>query len=150
MLLKSGKIKVAGLLFAAAVFAAACGGSENKEEAPPFTAGDNTVASKATGEDIYKRVCASCHMAGGDGIPNVYPPLAKSDYITDKERAITQVIKGSSGEITVNGKTYNNTMPPQQLNDEEIAAVLTYVYCNMGNTSCTITADEVKAVRAKI
>ena len=88
-------------------------------------------------------------MAGGDGIANVYPPLAKSDYLADKEKTILQVIKGSSGEIVVNGKTYNNTMPPQQLNDEEVAAVLTYVYTNMGNSGGAVTASEVAAVRAK-
>lgn len=89
-------------------------------------------------------------MAAGEGIPNVYPPLAGSDYLADRERAITQVIKGSSGEIVVNGKKYNNTMPPQQLNDEEIAAVLTYVYTHWDNNGQAVTADEVKAVRAKL
>lgn len=135
----------------AAVSIVSCGSSQNATDKPAFTTADvqtNTNA-KPTGEDIYKRVCASCHMAGGDGIANVYPPLAKSDYLADKEKTIQQVIKGSSGEITVNGKKYNNTMLPQQLNDEEIAAVLTYVYTNMGNTGAAVTADEVKAVRAK-
>jgi nitrite reductase (NO-forming) len=91
-------------------------------------------------------------MAAGDGIENVYPPLAKSDYLADRERAIHQVIKGSSGEIVVNGKKYNNTMPPQQLTDEEVAAVLTFVYTNpnMGNGGAAVTIDEVKAVRAKM
>jgi nitrite reductase (NO-forming) len=132
------------------LFAASCGSSANKDEAPPFTASDGATTAKApAGDDIYKRNCASCHMAGGDGIANVYPPLAKSDYIADRERAIMQVIKGSSGEIVVNGKTYNNTMPPQQLNDEEVAAVLTYVYTNMGNSGTPVTAAEVAAVRAR-
>lgn len=152
MFVKSTKIITVSiaLLATTVIFITSCGSSENKDEPPPFTADGAAVAKTASGEDIYKRTCASCHMAGGDGIANVYPPLAKSDYIADKERAITQIIKGSSGEIIVNGKKYNNTMPPQQLNDEEIAAVLTYVYCNMDNTACTITAEEVKAVRAKL
>lgn len=87
-------------------------------------------------------------MAAGEGIENVYPPLAQSDYLKDKTRAIHQVINGSSGEIVVNGKKYNNTMPPQQLSDEEIAAVLTYVYSGWENGGGTVTAEEVKAVRA--
>ena len=144
------KIRFLGTLAAlTTLFAISCGSNENKDDKPPFTASETETASAPTGEDIYKRACASCHMAGGDGIENVYPPLAKSDYISDKERAIHQVIKGSSGEIVVNGKKYNNTMPPQQLNDEEIAAVLTYVYTNMGNGGGTVTAEEVKAIRAK-
>jgi mono/diheme cytochrome c family protein len=131
------------------LFAASCGSSDNKETPPPFSASEVPTSSAPTGETIYKRACASCHMAGGDGIENVYPPLAKSDYIADKERAIHQVIKGSSGEIVVNGKKYNNTMPPQQLNDAEIAAVLTYVYSSFGNSGSTVTEEEVAAVRAK-
>lgn len=145
-------MKTAGLLsFAAliALFVVSCGDSKSKEDAPPFTASGTAAASAPSGEDLYKRACASCHMAGGDGIANVYPPLAKSDYLADKEKTILQVIKGSSGEIVVNGKTYNNTMPPQQLNDEEVAAVLTYVYTNMGNSGGAVTASEVAAVRAK-
>jgi mono/diheme cytochrome c family protein len=104
----------------------------------------------ASGEDIYKQTCITCHQANGAGIPNTYPPLAKSDYLADKEKVISQVIKGSSAEITVNGAKYSNMMPPQQLNDEEIAAVLTYVYGNFGNSGGTVTPDEVKGVRAKL
>jgi nitrite reductase (NO-forming) len=39
-------------------------------------------------------------------------------------------------------------MPAQQLNDEEVAAVLTYVYSSWDNGGGTVTAEEVKAVRA--
>jgi nitrite reductase (NO-forming) len=129
-----------------------CGNSEPKSEGNPFTIEDvkgTTTAAAANGEAIYKRACASCHMAGGDGIANVYPPLAKSDYLVNRENTIKQVINGSSGEMVVNGKTYNNTMPPQQLNDDEVAAVLTYVYTSMGNSGTPVTAAEVAAVRAK-
>lgn len=108
------------------------------------------AASKPTGAEIYNRTCVSCHQSDGQGLPNVYPPLSKSDYLSDKEKTIGQVIKGSSGELVVNGKTYNNTNPPQQLNDEEVALVLTYVYSNLGNSGGTVTADEVKAVREKL
>jgi nitrite reductase (NO-forming) len=113
---------------------------------------DNTPSKPhtPTGEDIYKRTCITCHQANGAGIPATYPPLAKSDYIHDKEKTIGQVIKGSSGDIVVNGAKFSNVMPPQQLNDDEVAAVLTYVYTNLGNTGSPVTADEVKAVRAKL
>jgi nitrite reductase (NO-forming) len=129
---------------------ASCGSSVQKEEAPPFTVGDTGPTSKTeSGESIYKRTCVTCHQANGEGLPNVYPPLAKSDFLADKEKAIHQVIKGYTGELIVNGKTYNNTMPPQQLDDAEVASVLTYVYGSFGNSGGTITPDEVKAVRAK-
>lgn len=129
------------------IIAASCGG-DNTTGKNPYQSGDASAATAKPGESIYKTNCASCHMAGGEGIDKVYPPLAFSDYLKDKTKAIHQVIYGSSGEIVVNGKTYNNTMPAQQLNDDEIAAVLTYIYSCWDNGGATVTADEVKAVRA--
>jgi nitrite reductase (NO-forming) len=128
--------------------AASCGSGDNTTDKNPYQSADAPVATAKTGESLYKTNCASCHMAGGEGIDKVYPPLAHSDYLKDKTKAIHQVIYGSSGEIVVNGKTYNNTMPAQQLNDEEVAAVLTYVYSSWDNGGGTVTAEEVKAVRA--
>ena len=125
----------------------ACGGNKT-EEKNAFEATEAPTTSAPSGEKIYKSNCASCHMAGGEGIDKVYPPLAYSDYLKDKTKSIHQVIHGSSGEIVVNGKTYNNTMPAQQLNDEEVAAVLTYVYSCWDNGGAIVTAEEVKAVRA--
>lgn len=122
----------------------ACGGDTNTPDS-----GTAKTSVPASGQDIYARACASCHMGSGDGIANVYPPLAKSDYLADREKTILQVIKGSSGPMVVNGKQYNNVMPPQQLNDEEVAAVLTYIYTNMGNAGNVVTSAEVKAVREK-
>jgi len=129
------------------IIAASCGGGDNAGE-NPYQTGETATAGAKSGESIYKTNCASCHMASGEGIDKVYPPLASSDYLKDKTKTIHQVIHGSSGEIVVNGKTYNNTMPAQQLNDEEVAAVLTYVYACWDNGGATVTADEVKAVRA--
>lgn len=110
--------------------------------------GSSTAA--ASGADIYQQKCASCHLASGEGVANVFPPLAKSDFLQDKGKTILQVIKGYSGELVVNGKTYNNTMPAQQLDDIEVAAVLDYVYSSFGNSGGKVTAAEVKAVRAKM
>ena len=90
-----------------------------------------------------------CHQANGEGVPGTFPPLAKSDYIADRAKTIRQVLKGSSGAILVNGTTYNSTMPPQSLSDEEIAQVLTYVYTAWGNSGIRITTEEVKAVKSK-
>ena len=127
---------------------ASCGASDN--QGTSSVSAPLIKSEQASGEAIYKRTCIACHQANGVGIPSVYPPLAKSDYIADKEKAITQVIKGSSGEIVVNGNKFNNTMPPQQLNDDEIAAVLTYVYSSFGNSGSAVTPDDVKALRGKM
>jgi nitrite reductase (NO-forming) len=109
----------------------------------------NNSKTPESGEAIYKRTCLVCHQPNGEGVPGTFPPLAKSDFLIDRENTISQVINGKMGELTVNGVKYNNIMPPQILNDDEIAAVLTYVYANFGNTGKPVTADDVKTIRAK-
>lgn len=103
------------------------------------------------GKRVYTQVCFACHQPEGQGLPGVFPPLAKSDWLmADKSRAITALIKGLSGPITVNGQQYNGVMPPSMLNDEQIANVLTYVRNSWGNSGDIVTVEEVKKVHAEI
>lgn len=103
------------------------------------------------GKEIYGRTCFACHQSEGQGIPNAFPPLAKSDYLNaDPKRAIDAVLHGLSGEIVVNGKKYNSVMTSQNLTDEEIANVLTYVYNSWSNNKTNVTAPMVKAQRGKV
>lgn len=101
------------------------------------------------GKRIYTQNCIACHQADGKGIPNAFPPLAKSDFLNaDKERAIKTVVKGLTGEVLVNGNKFNSVMPAwTSLTDEEIANVLTYVYSMWGNSGKEVKPGEVKAAR---
>ena len=102
------------------------------------------------GKNIYGNTCFACHQAEGQGIPNAFPPLAKSDFLNaNPSRAIDAVLHGLTGEITVNGKKYNSVMTSQNLTDQEISDVLTYVYNSWGNNKTVITPGMVKTQRAK-
>jgi nitrite reductase (NO-forming) len=102
------------------------------------------------GKKIFLTSCFACHMANGEGLPGVFPPLAKSDYLkADKGRAIRNVMKGVSGPMVVNGKTYNNMMPPQPLDDAQTADVLTYVMNSWGNDYGTVSLNDVKRARSE-
>ena len=97
------------------------------------------------GERVFNTNCSACHMKEGQGVPNVFPPLAKSDYLNaNKERAIGILLKGLTGEITVNGQKYNNVMPHLELSDDDIANVLTYVYSKWENKGLEVSVEEVK------
>jgi mono/diheme cytochrome c family protein len=105
-------------------------------------------ASIARGKEIYTAQCLSCHQEQGEGIEDVYPPLAKSDYLmADKKRSIVQTLKGVSGEIKVNGKIYNGEMTGFDLNDQELSDVLNYIRNSWGNKGAAVTPDEVALVR---
>jgi nitrite reductase (NO-forming) len=103
------------------------------------------------GKVLFTGTCSVCHQANGQGLAGVFPPLAKSDYLTsDTKRIISTVLHGLSGKVVVNGKEYNSVMPPMtQLNDDEVANILTYVYGSWGNSGARISADEVKKVRTQ-
>lgn len=104
----------------------------------------------AAGAVLFKGTCSVCHQDNGQGIPDVFPPLAKSDYLLkDPKNAIHIALNGLSGKVTVNGKTYDSVMPPMsQLNDDEIANILTYVLNSWGNDGGVISKEQVRDVRA--
>lgn len=112
--------------------------------------GEKSLEEKiAAGKSLYNKTCFACHQANGQGIPNAFPPLAKSDYLNaDEKRAIGVVIHGKSGEITVNDVKYNSVMTKQNLTDEEVADVLTYVYNSWGNNKTNVKTSTVLEVRS--
>lgn len=102
------------------------------------------------GKEVYLGNCMSCHLETGEGIPDAFPPLAKSDYLMkDPKRTIGIILNGQKGEITVNGKKYDAEMPAQSiLSDAEISDVINYVSNSWGNkTKVVITPAMVKAAR---
>ena len=101
------------------------------------------------GKIVYAQVCMACHQPEGQGILQAFPPLAAADYLNaDVDRAISTVIHGLEGSITVNGQVYNSIMPQLGLDDEQVANVLTYVYNSWGNNGTEVLPEMVKAVRA--
>ena len=102
------------------------------------------------GQALFAGTCSVCHQANGAGLPGVFPPLAKSDYLAaDLGKATRAVLHGLSGKVTVNGQEYNSVMPPMtQLNDDEIANILTYVLNSWGNPGGRVSKDDVKKQRA--
>jgi nitrite reductase (NO-forming) len=102
------------------------------------------------GADVFANNCQACHQENGEGVPDAFPPLAKSDYLNgDKIRAIKTVTGGLETRLIVNGHEFNGVMPAWSLSDEDIANVLTYTYNTWGNSGLEVTPDEVKAYRIK-
>ena len=100
------------------------------------------------GERVYTANCVACHQADGEGIPVAFPPLAGADFLNaDKDRAISALVNGLDGIITVNGNTFNGVMPALRLSDDDVANVMTYVYSQWGNSGLDVLPSEVGPVR---
>jgi mono/diheme cytochrome c family protein len=122
------------------------------KEPPPSAAAAVAAPAGPTdpGEQVFTTVCAACHQANAKGLPGAFPPLAGSDWVNgDPETPIRVALNGLSGPIKVSGADFNSMMPPPPgLDDEKIAAVLTYVRANFDNKASAITKEQVAAVRA--
>jgi nitrite reductase (NO-forming) len=101
------------------------------------------------GRVLYNGTCSVCHQQNGEGLEGVFPPLANSDYLmADSRRAIEVVLNGLTGPVTVNGAEFNSVMPPMsQLNDDEVANILTFALNTWGNEADAISIADVAEVR---
>ena len=120
-----------------------------EKEAYVLTSQDPLTESMKRGAEIYTEYCIQCHLGQGEGVKGTFPPLANSDWLLPEKRkeAIRVVKYGQSGEIKVNGETYNGVMAELGLYDDEVADVMNYILNNWGNTSeSLVTEEEVKKV----
>ncbi|HAG14994.1 MAG TPA: hypothetical protein DCG69_00515 [Bacteroidales bacterium] len=101
-----------------------------------------------SGEKIYAAHCARCHQPDGNGIPDKFPPLAKSDYLENRLASIAVVANGLSGENVINDKVYQAEMPKADLNNREIVAVVNYIFGSWGNKIRPTNLAEVKKIKS--
>lgn len=123
----------------------------NLVAAPP----DPAQAQKALGAKVFRENCAICHNDAGEGKPGIAPQLAASDWISTNgiARVVRLILDGGSGPITVSGIEFNVPAAAMvgfrpTLNDEQIAAVMTYLRASWGNSGDPVKAAEVAAIRA--
>jgi mono/diheme cytochrome c family protein len=121
---------------------------EGVAKEPEETVG-TLAESMANGKEAYQDMCISCHLPSGNGVPSVYPPLAKSDYLMNQRVQSIKALKyGMSGEITVNDKVYNGVMSPLGLNNKEVADIMNYITNSWGNiNNKPISIAEVNAIQ---
>ena len=77
-------------------------------------------ASMERGKAIYETQCITCHMPEGEGLAGVYPPVAKSDYLSDENRLVKVILLGVRGPMKVNGVDYNGEMIGINLDDDQV------------------------------
>ena len=102
------------------------------------------------GKELYSATCAPCHQPHGLGMEGLAPPLAGSEWVNGPDQRLMRIVlHGVRGPITVKGQKFELEMPGLAiLEDEQIAALLTYVRREWDNTANAVTAETVKTVRA--
>jgi mono/diheme cytochrome c family protein len=117
---------------------------------PPAPAEDEIASIDADvlkrGKNIYGEHCADCHGARGEGVPNMYPPLAgnRSVLLDSSANTIRVVLNGGFAPATAgNPRPYG--MPPfaTSLTDDQVAVVVTYIRNAWGNRAPAAGAWEV-------
>ena len=103
------------------------------------------------GEQLYLKNCSNCHQKEGTGLGLLYPPIKNSDYLFENRNDVICLIRnGKSGELIVNGKSFNMAMPAMpSLTDLEIAEIATYIYKSWGNEQGLVDVSDVTAVLTK-
>jgi len=95
---------------------------------------------KKRGEDVYAKNCVACHQANGKGTPPAFPPLDGSKVVGGP--------KNGHMDIVLNGKPGTAMQAfKAQLNDTDIAAVITYERNSWSNKAPMVQPAEVKARR---
>ncbi|MGJ7490566.1 c-type cytochrome [Variovorax sp. ZT4R33] len=94
------------------------------------------------GARIYDQRCAYCHGDAGQGVPGAFPPLAGNRAVQlATPLNLIQVVRRGGFLPSTAGNPRPHGMPPfgQVLDDNEIAAVLTYVRGSWGNDAPPVT-----------
>jgi mono/diheme cytochrome c family protein len=105
------------------------------------------------GAAIYTDTCMACHARGGAGVDLLFPRLADSAVVQQKDPTtlIRIVLQGSRSAATAAAPT-GPAMPSLgwRLSNEQVANVLTYIRNSWGNAAPALSAGDVEAVRRKL
>ena len=96
------------------------------------------------GQEVFEDSCAQCHRANGEGLPATFPALNKNPFVlSDPQPVIATVLNGLKGNL--------GRMPgwKDKLDDQQIAAVVTYIRQAWSNRAPAVTPAMVAATRSK-
>lgn len=103
------------------------------------------------GARIYAASCQACRQADGRGRGTEFPPHVGSEWVRGREdRLVLIILHGVTGEIEVEGETFNGLMPAwgPAVGDADEPTVATYVRGASGNKSAPVSVASIERTRA--
>lgn len=102
------------------------------------------------GSTLYAQHCADCHGGNGQGVAGIYPPLDGNTSVNEPTgiNAIRSVLLGGFAPVTA-GNPQPYSMPPfaQQLSDNDVAAVVSYIRQSWSNKAAAVQPADVLRYR---
>ena len=98
------------------------------------------ASAQPNGATLFSDNCAACHQPAGEGVPGAFPALAGNKLVQgDPKDAAWVVTHGRGG------------MPnfAEDLDDAQVASVLTFLRSSWGNKGGPVDPADVKAVRGQ-
>jgi mono/diheme cytochrome c family protein len=124
-----------------------------RPEAPPAAAATAAPMHLERGAKVYASHCARCHGDEGKGVQRAYVPLAGNRAVTLESPAnLVQVVLGGAFAPSTAGNPRPFGMPPfaNELGDEDIAAVLSYIRNTWGHQASAVRAIDVQRWRSSV
>jgi mono/diheme cytochrome c family protein len=127
------------------------GSSPSNASTPSHAQDAEALRLNPLGKKIYANQCATCHGAQGEGRGSDFPPLASNQSIqmSSPVNPIRMVLNGGYPPGTLrNPRPYG--MPPfaQDLSDEEVAAIVTYIRTSWNNRGAPVSSRDVNPLRS--
>lgn len=118
------------------------------EDRVPLYLGSSEIADNlGASERLYLTHCGSCHLQDGTGMEGTVPPLAGSESVGGDRRSLIDLLLYGVPAEQQSGE-YDWNMPGfQNLENDEIAAILNYIRGNFSTESDYFTAEDVQEVR---
>lgn len=102
------------------------------------------------GAAVYQDQCTGCHMEDGRGEPGAFPPLRGNNSVMAAEphTIVAAVLEGAKLPATHASPTAL-AMPAfaQKLDDDQVAALVTYIRNAWGNHGSAVSASDVDSLR---
>jgi mono/diheme cytochrome c family protein len=105
------------------------------------------------GKAVYQDLCSSCHQPDGKGVPNLFPNLSQVATVSANDPAtVLRVILQGAQSVATDREPTGPTMPAfgWQLDDEQIAAVGTFIRNSWGQKAPPVSGEQVKEARSAL